>query len=95
MKKDFNNIPNDPDTRILVHVEAKLGDYDVCVQGWVFEGVRAESMIFHAEDVKNLSDEELIAEVKESPLVDPEKGITISRKNPDFAFVNFNFEMID
>ncbi|MCX7545990.1 hypothetical protein [Marinicella gelatinilytica] len=95
MKKDFNDIPNDPDTRILVHFEAMLGDLPVCVQGRAFEGVRAESMIFHAEDVKNLSDEELIAEVKESPLVDPEKGITLSRKNPDFAFVNFNFVVKD
>lgn len=92
MKKDFTNISNDPGTRILMSLEAKLDDFDVCYQVWIFEGVRAESMIFHNDDVKDLSDEDLIAEVKESPLVKPEKGFTVSRNNPDFTFVNFNFE---
>ena len=95
MQKDFTNLSNDPDTRILISLEAQLGDFDVCYQGWEFEGVRAESIIFHASDVKDFSDDDLIAEVKESPMVKPEKGFTVSRNNADFTFVNFNFETKD
>lgn len=95
MKKDFNDIPNDPDTHILIEQEGVLDDFQVLYQAWVFDGIRAESIIFHAEDVKELSDEDLIAQVKESPLVKPDSEFTISRKQPKYTFVNFNFEIKD
>jgi hypothetical protein len=41
--------------------------------------------------VADLTDEELIAEVKTSPLLKEESQVTLKRGDSGFVFVNFNF----
>lgn len=86
------DVPVEEDTNILFESEATLGDYDVLYQKWTWEGIFAESIVFRGQDVAELSDAEIEAEVRTSPLVRSDSQVTIKRTNGDFAFVNFNFE---
>ena len=72
-------------------LEARFSDYEILYQKWSWEGVTAESLIFDSRDVVDLSDEELIDEVKTSPLLKEESQVTIKRNASGFDFVNFNF----
>jgi hypothetical protein len=92
MRSRFYNVPADPDTTIIFQQECKLGEYDVLYQKWYWDGVTAESVIFADEDVAGLADVELQAELKQSSLLKEGAGITMSRHNNGFVFLNFNFE---
>ena len=48
-------------------------------------------MIFANEDVSHLADEEIIAVVKLSPIVNKDSEITFARSD-GYTFLNFNFE---
>ncbi len=91
MSDKFNNIPVEADTKILFSSPMKWGDLDIVYQRWYWEGINAESIIFLTEDVKELSDEELEADVRDGPLVRGDSQITIKRLE-EYTFVNFNFE---
>jgi hypothetical protein len=91
MSDKFKNVPNDVETKIIFSLEAKFGLYDVLYQKWFWEGITAESFIFDSQDVADLSDEGLIAEVKTSPAVQKDSQVTIKRNTSGFDFVNFNF----
>ena len=87
----FDNVPVEDDTRINASIKATLDEYDVLYQKWYWDGINAESIIFIADDVKDMDDEALKSFVAESPLVqDP--TMTIARDRKGFTFVNFNFE---
>ncbi len=90
MSKTFDNVGLDPDTRILFEIQAKLDDYEVLYQQWTWNGIRAESFIFHNEDVEDLNDAGLQTLAKSSPMVNSDRAITISR-GARYTFVNFNF----
>ena len=47
--------------------------------------------MFVSDDVILLTDVQLEAEVRNSPLVGPE-GVTITRSDSGYTFVHFNFE---
>ena len=87
----FRNVPIEDDTKILISVEASLGKFNVLYQKWRWEGVTAESLIFESNDVAELSDEQILNEVRSSPLLLAESKITISRSPSGYVFVNFNF----
>ncbi len=91
MSDKFNNIPVEADTKILFSSPMRWGDLDIVYQKWHWEGINAESIIFLTEDVKELSDEELEADVRDDPLVRGDSQITIKRLE-EYTFVNFNFE---
>ena len=90
MNDKFENIPIDKDTKILFSSPMKWGDMDIVYQKWNWEGIGAESIIFLTEDVKDMDDETLEAEVLDGPLVREDSQITIKRGDK-FTFVNFNF----
>ena len=92
MSDKFKNVPVDADTNILFSTEANLGEYDVLYQKWSWDGIIAESVIFVSEDVAELSDAEIEAEVRTLPLVEEESQMTIKRAESGFTFANFNFE---
>jgi hypothetical protein len=91
MQGKFDGVPVDEDTKILAQLETNLGNYRVLYQKWFWDGITAESIIFDSQDVANLTDDEILAEVKESPLVAKDSKTTISRSESGFTFVNFNF----
>jgi len=88
----FQNVPVEEDTKILFQAEATLGEYEVLYQIWSWDGIFAQSIIFVNEDVAELKDNEIEAEVRRSPLLKEGSGITLKRSESGFTFVNFNFE---
>jgi len=86
----FLNVPVEDDTVILVSLGSKLGERDVLYQKWVWDGITGESLIFVSDDVASLSDGQLEADVRTSPLVGS-GSVTISRSDSGYTFVNFNF----
>ena len=92
MTAKFNKVPVEDDTVILFQTESKLGKYDILYQKWFWDGITAESIIFADEDVDDLDEEEIIKEVKASPLLKKDSKITLKRSGTGYTFVNFNFE---
>lgn len=93
MKNKFENIPKDKDTKITVELQTNFGDYEVFYQKWLWDGIKAESIIFFNEDIKSLSEEEIKEQLKQSPLLKDNSEITY-KKSDVYTFVNFNFEEI-
>ncbi|WP_025209089.1 hypothetical protein [Hippea sp. KM1] len=93
MKSKFKDVPIDEDTTILFQQEARLGNYDVLYQKWLWDGIVAESIIFAKEDVKDLEDEEIEKLVKSSPIVKEGSKITLKHSDSGYVFVNFNFDI--
>ncbi len=91
MNEKFNNIPVEEDTKILMSSPMKWGELDIVYQKWSWEGITAESIIFLSDDVKEMDDEALEADVRSSPLINVDSQVTIKRLD-EFTFVNFNFE---
>lgn len=91
MNEKFNDILVEKDTRILMSSPMKWGELDIVYQKWNWEGITAESVIFLSDDVKEMDDEALEAEVRSSPLVNVDSEVTITR-GEKFTFVNFNFQ---
>jgi hypothetical protein len=89
----FNNIPEQKDTEIIFREETRFGDFDVVYEKWKWEGILAESIIFVAEDVSGIDDDEIISQVKDSPLYDDKiyKGDPTIKHLSGFVFINFNF----
>ena len=90
MSNKFKNIPVEEDTKILMSSPMRWGELDIVYQKWNWEGIRAESIIFLNEDVKEMSDEALESVVRDGPIVREGSQMTI-KKGDDFTFVNFNF----
>lgn len=61
------------------------------VQVWVWDGITAMSLIFLAEDVVGLSDDQLREVAIASGLPDAGSEFTFSRDSVDYCFVSFNF----
>lgn len=91
MTSKFDNVPVEEDTRILLQQPGQLGQYDVLYQKWHWDGVTAESFIFANEDVAGIEEEQIIKEVRSSPLVREGSKTTVSISDSGFTFVNFNF----
>ena len=90
----FNNIPEQKDTKIIFRAETGFGDFDVVYEKWEWDGILAESIIFDEDDVSEMDDDEIINNVKDSPLFDDKGDLTI-RHSIGFVFVNFNFLIKD
>jgi len=88
----FANVPVEEDTRVCASRETAFGDWLVLHQTWTWDGTRAESLIFLADDVAHLDDETLQRMVGASPLARPGGSITVARERDGYTFVNFNFD---
>ena len=60
MNAKFTNVPKDDDTRIVFEKEAVLDGVDVLYQNWIFDGIRAESLIFCVYDTEANNNNDLI-----------------------------------
>ena len=90
MLEEFNNIPREKDTKILFSSPMKWGELDIVYEKWIWSGIAAESIIFLTEDVKEMDDNALEADVRDGPLVRKDSEVTLKRGDK-FTFVNFNF----
>lgn len=95
MHDRFANIPEDKDTKILFRHQMKFGELECLYEKWIWDEFAGESLIFVSEDVAHLDDAALKAEVEASPLVNGEPGVTVSRGDSGYTFVNFNFNTDD
>lgn len=95
MSEKFKNVPNDPDTNVILQKVANIDEYEVLYQAWVWEGIKAESVIFVSDDIKQLSDAQLEEMMRELPLLEEQTKITIKRSDSGYTFVNFNFKTLD
>lgn len=91
MSDKFKNVPIEEDTVILHRAEGCLGNYDVLYEKWSWEGVTADCFIFANKDIQDLTDSQLIDEVKTSPMLKDSSKIEIKRSDSGFTFVSFNF----
>ena len=78
-------------TNILFELNATLDDYDVLYQMWNWDRITAESFIFLSSDIADLTDEELKALAKSSPMIKADSELTMVRHVDGYTFVNFNF----
>lgn len=90
----FQNLPVDEDTKILHSSEKELAQFKILFQTWIWDGVYGESFIFVQQDVKHLSQEEILDLAKSSPIIQNKKSITYSDEMSGFVFVNFNFRIL-
>ena len=71
---NFKSVPVDSDTKITSAQEVRIVNLAALHQHWSWEQITAESIIFHAEDVKDLTDDKLFQKVtdfyKQAYLVD-------------------------
>jgi len=86
LSEKFKNIPLEKDTTILERKELRLEDYDVMYEKWSYEGIRAESYVFFNEDIKSLSEKDVLLLVNK-------KGSNY-KKADYYTFVNFGFEVL-
>lgn len=94
MNGKFDGVPNDPDTLIYLQRETRLDRFDVLYQRWFWEGIKAESLIFRNEDVGELSDDEILQQVRSAPICRPDSDVTLKRSPSGYTFVNFNFTAV-
>ena len=89
----FKNIPVEEDTKVLFRKEIAFGPYEAIHEEWkwVFEGIKAESLILLQADVAALTDEELERTLRDSGLVQYDSKVTITRDRDGYTFLNFNF----
>ncbi len=80
----------DSDTNILGSQYLQVGEYDLLIEVWSWEGITAKSLIFLSPQIQDLPDaevEQLAGEILSLP---EEEKSTLSRK-ADFTYFNFGF----
>jgi len=87
ISEKFKNIPVDDDTRIISREQIKVGKYDTIHEKWFWDGVYAESYVFFNEDIKGLSEEDILS------FTGQKKQFSVYKKLDIYTFVNFNFEV--
>ncbi len=99
MNRNFENIPLDEDTLILLSSKMKFGELDCVFQAWIYDQIQGNSLIFYDEDLVSKTDEDLKNWIlKESEIVQDKsiRKMTISRNFEEhpFVFVNFDFQEV-
>jgi len=97
--KSFKEIPVEKDTKIIREQEIIVKKIPAVHQKWSWDNIIAESIIFHTEDIDDLTDNELLEIVKNCPTdkysFEPHSQHTLKRSPSGFTFVNFNFVVAD
>lgn len=90
-QEKFENVPMDPDTRILSQSLMTIDGVDALYQKWGWEGTFAESLIFVSKEVRALGDSALKQLARASARVQDGSDFTIKKNPLGYTFVNFNF----
>lgn len=88
---DFNDLPVDPDTKILSQAEVEINGYQAILQKWRWDGITAHSLILKSVEVSHLNDEQLKSMISSSNFDGRLDSKTVSRKGT-YTFINFNFK---
>lgn len=91
MNEKFKDLPIEKDTQIILSTVAKIEDYDVVYQKWIWDGITAESVIFFNEDIVGLTEEQIKKEVTLCTAMVKENSQMTFKKVDNYTFVNFNF----
>lgn len=87
----FQNVPIEPDTRVLSRKPYTIGGYETLHERWSWDGVKGETLVFVSSEVSGLGDGELRELVTKSELFNADSQVTIKRSDSGYTFVNFNF----
>lgn len=82
----------DEDTKILSAEYFNEADYDLLVEKWIFDGIRAKSLIFLSVQIRDLSDSQ-VESLARRILQLPESEKTTFKRKEDFAYFNFGFKL--
>ena len=88
---EFANVPLEEDTKVSKNTQLEIKGLPALHQQWTWEGISAESLIFHAKDVGHLDDEGLIKFAGTTGFLLNKSDCTISRDRDGYTLVNFNF----
>lgn len=100
ISREWDAMPKDEDTLInhsaFVQIENTTqtnAPITAKHEQWIWETIRAESLVFLEKDVVGMDDEVLFAMLKASAIgaKADRNRTTISRKGNGFVFINFNF----
>jgi hypothetical protein len=94
MHDKFANIPLDDQTDVLFSAKCKFGSGQVVYQKWIWSGIVGESIVFVANEVDNLTDDQLRQAITAVSLSASSGGVTISRNKQGFTFASFNFNFL-
>lgn len=95
MSGKFDQVPKGTEATTLFQQEAELRGLDVLYECWIWEGIKAECVIFRDEDVCDLSDDEILEMVRSSPICRPDSKMTLRRSISGYTFANFNFTVMN
>jgi hypothetical protein len=70
-----------------------FGEYEVLYQHWIWDGIKAQSLIFDNNDISHVDLNRLIDEVRNSPLVNDATIEITSKVGQQYTFINFNFQV--
>jgi hypothetical protein len=85
----FTDVPVEKDTRLINVTNVLFEGIEARYEAWVWEGILAETLIFHSDTVAHMSDEELESFVERNMLIKDHRK-TVKRQEK-YTFINFNF----
>lgn len=91
-KELFANRKIDEDTRILSAQYQKNGGFDLLLEQWVFDGIKARSLIFVSDQIRHLSDRSVEDLARNILKLRVDEQRTFKRKD-DYTYVNFDFKI--
>lgn len=92
MSSPFHFIPRDPETTILEEALYALQGCDVLHQVWIWDGMRAESLVFRTSDLAELTECEMRRVLHQSGLLAVSEPITYATSTNGFTFISYNFQ---
>jgi hypothetical protein len=87
MKEILLKRPIDADTRIISCKYTKIDNYDVLIEEWSWEGIKASSVVFLENQIEQLHDSQVMQLVLNHLNVDGQ--MTISRDDFGYTFVSY------
>ena len=94
---EFVEVPIEDSTHVLAKGMDQLSGYSVRLETWFDTeyGAGGKTLVFKADDVRDLSDKELFALCRTHracPDDEPDEEFTITRDSKGFTFINFGME---
>lgn len=89
----FDHLKTESDTSVTLSLETMFGEYEVLYQHWIWDGIKAQSLIFDNNDISHVDLNRLIDEVRNSPLVNDATIEITSKVGQQYTFINFNFQV--
>jgi hypothetical protein len=88
----FENRPIDKDTAITSSKKLKIQEFDALHENWIWDGVKASSVVLVESQLAGMKDEQLSKMVAEEIAIG--SNFTISRDRNGYCFINFGFKII-